>query len=205
MLERVWYVTAARAAASARWAAVAAAPAPWMRRQAPPAQQRRCRGIRRARSRRQWRLGIHDADRRDRGGRGEIIAARHRLGRARRRTAGRRSAGASRLPPTALATGGCFSPGGAAAVPGGDMAGDIFTVGAHAQIGLERAGVAQQHECGASFGGAAVAARQHVRGDAEAVEFDRAAHAGKPFRQSRHRCCGHIRARQPAAPDFAET
>ncbi len=80
------------------------------------------------------------------------------------------------------------------------MAGDIGVVGAHAQIGLERAGVAQQREGRAALGGAAVAAREHMRGDAEAVEFDGAAQARRACRQSRDRRGGQSRARRPAAP-----
>jgi len=43
------------------------------------------------------------------------------------------------------------------------------------EIGLDHAGVAQPGEGGAALGGAAVAHRQHMRGDPKAIEFDRAA------------------------------
>ena len=95
---------------------------------------------------RQRRLGVHDADRRDRGRRGEM----QRLGTGLAGLAGGPASIGDRGSTWRVGIGHrrLFVRGGAAGVPGRSMAGDIFAIGVDAQIGLERAGFAQHAKAG---------------------------------------------------------
>ena len=116
-------------------------------------------------------LRSHDVDRRDRGCRREVEVARQLRCRAgRRRGRGRRHVARHRL--------------GGGGRPGSGVALDLGVERALDEVGADPARILQQRESAAPVRGAAVAKREHVCGDTEAIGLDGAAQLGRSRAQS---------------------
>ena len=118
---------------------------------------------------RRRRLGIHNANRRNRGGRGKVVAAVDWMT-SRWRPHGTRNGWQYRGGRLRLFLGWRFRFG-----PSRCISGDIGVEGLNLQIGLERASILKHFKSRAAFRGAAVAHSQNMGSNPITIEFNRAA------------------------------